>query len=145
MIDQLAHAGNASVNTPRIRFLLVAAGSALALGSIALTWAQSGAAAIPGYRVPSAIRLLSDAGLTDRWSLVPWAAVPIGAACAWLILWIRGAAVRLHAALGTAIAVAGVFFMARTGAGPGPIIALVGGFIIALGGIAAGSAKGRAT
>lgn len=132
------------MNTPRIRFLFVAAGSALALGSIAVTWARSGSVGIPGYRIPSAIRLLSDAGLTDRWSLIPWAAVSVGAAGAWLILWIRGAAVRLHTAVGAVVAAAGVFFMARTGAAPGPVTAIVGGVVIALGGVAAGAAKGRA-
>lgn len=145
MIDRTAGTASAAMTPPsaRVRFSLVAAGSAVALFSLVLPWAHSGASAIPGYRIPAAVRLLSDAGLAGRWILIPWAVVPLASVAAWLALWIRGGTGRAHALAGGLIAAAALFFAVRSGVAAGPLVSIGAGTAIAFGGLNSGSTKGQ--
>ena len=126
-----------------MRFAMVAAGSGLALGSLALPWLDSGSSAIPGYRLPSAISVLSKAGLIGRWHLIPWAIVPLGAIAAWLILWVRHRPGPFHTMAGCLIAVSGAYFTLQSGPALGTALSIAGGILIALGGLWSRTPKGK--
>ena len=116
-------------------------GALLVAGSGLATWVDVLGARLSGFRMAQLIGGFGASleSVPPRWVGAAWYLFPIAAGACWTLAFLRmpPAPSGIHTIVGAAISVASGGFLAGVGTRPGPLIALLGGLLIMIGGIVA--------
>ena len=123
-------------------------GALLVAGSGLATWVDAFGTRLSGFRMAELIEGYGSRveGVPPRWVGVAWYLFPIAAGVCWTLTFLRTppAPRSIHTIVGAVVSVASGVFLAGVGTRPGPLIALLGGLMIMVGGIVAASHGGPA-
>lgn len=118
--------------------LAVVTGAVLVAVSGFLTWLEVLGSELTGYRLAKLITSFGDEvhGVPPAWVGVAWYAIPALAAVCWLLAfrWSPPRASTAHVVIGIVLAGASAGYLAGADVQIGPVVALVGGLMAAVGG-----------
>ena len=124
----------------------VAAGAAILACSGFAVWLDAAGSRLSGFRLAELIGGYGGwvPGVPPAWVGAAWYMFPAAAGTCWILLFRRSPPTvsRAHGLIGAAVAVAASIYAARVDRLAGPLLALVGGLIIAVGALAGRRVRG---
>ncbi len=118
----------------------VATGAAVLAGSGLAAWLDVAGSRLSGFRLAELVGGYGQwlPGVPGAWVGAAWYLFPAASGMCWILLFRRSppAVSPVHGAIGAAVAIAASIYLARVDRLAGPLLALAGGLMIALGGLA---------